>query len=185
MVGDIHGQYYDLLRIFDWRGFPPQNNYLFLGNYVDHGRQSIETICLLLAYKIKYSVNFFLLRGNHESVSVNIYEGFYEECKRRYDADLWTAFSDVFNCLPFAAIIEEKIFCCHGGLSPDLHSMEQIRRIKRPTEVSETLSPSTLDLSVFANPLINIRYLKSVFSMTCCGVIQIGTLLGGLKMMKV
>ena len=138
ICGDIHGQYYDLLRLFEYGGFPPEANYLFLGDYVDRGKQSLETICLLLAYKIKYPENFFVLRGNHECASINRIYGFYDECKRRYNIKLWKTFTDCFNCLPIAAIIDEKIFTMHGGLSPDLNSMEQIRRVMRPTDVSPT-----------------------------------------------
>jgi len=138
ICGDIHGQYYDLLRLFEYGGFPPEANYLFLGDYVDRGKQSLETICLLLAYKIKYPENFFLLRGNHECASINRIYGFYDECKRRYNIKLWKAFTDCFNCLPVAAIVDEKIFCMHGGLSPELTNMEQIRKIARPTDVPDT-----------------------------------------------
>eukprot|EP01111_Echinosteliopsis_oligospora_P002844 TRINITY_DN1447_c0_g1_i1.p1 TRINITY_DN1447_c0_g1~~TRINITY_DN1447_c0_g1_i1.p1 ORF type:complete len:337 (+),score=76.96 TRINITY_DN1447_c0_g1_i1:1645-2655(+) len=137
ICGDIHGQYYDLLRLFEYGGFPPESNYLFLGDYVDRGKQSLETICLLLAYKIKYPENFFILRGNHECASINRIYGFYDECKRRYNIRLWKTFTDCFNCLPIAAIIDEKIFCMHGGLSPDLKTMDQIRRVARPTDVPD------------------------------------------------
>ncbi|CAN1840921.1 Serine/threonine-protein phosphatase PP1 isozyme 1, partial [Linum perenne] len=126
LTGDIHGQYSDLLRIFENAGFPPRANYLFLGDYVDRGKQSLETICLLMAYKIKYPENMFLLRGNHECASLNRIYGFYDECKRRYSVRLWKLFTDSFNCLPVAALIEEKILCMHGGLSPDLHSLDQV-----------------------------------------------------------
>lgn len=138
ICGDIHGQYYDLLRLFEYGGFPPTANYLFLGDYVDRGKQSLETICLLLAYKIKYPENFFILRGNHECASINRIYGFYDECKRRYNIKLWKIFTDTFNCLPVAAIIDEKILCMHGGLSPELQNMEQIKRIMRPTDIPDT-----------------------------------------------
>lgn len=137
ICGDIHGQYYDLLRIFDYGGFPPEANYLFLGDYVDRGKQSLETICLLLAYKVKYPENFFLLRGNHECSSINRLYGFYDECKRRYNFKVWKMFGDCFNCLPVSAIIDDKIICMHGGLSPDLTNLEQVTRIMRPTEVPD------------------------------------------------
>ncbi|MCO5597733.1 hypothetical protein L7F22_051814 [Adiantum nelumboides] len=138
MAGDIHGQYSDLLRLFEYGGFPPQANYLFLGDYVDRGKQSLETICLMLAYKIKYPENFFLLRGNHECASINRIYGFYDECKRRFNVRLWKTFTECFNCLPVAALIDDKIFCMHGGLSPDLKNLDQVRNIGRPTDIPES-----------------------------------------------
>ncbi|KAI4806306.1 hypothetical protein KUCAC02_017135, partial [Chaenocephalus aceratus] len=85
------------------------------------GSQSLETICLLLAFKIKYPEKFFLLSGNHKCASINHIYGFYDESKRRFNITLWKTFTDCFNCLPIAVIIE-KIFCCLGGLSPDADS---------------------------------------------------------------
>ncbi|GJV26510.1 serine/threonine-protein phosphatase PP1 isozyme 3 [Tanacetum coccineum] len=138
ICGDIHGQYTDLLRLFEYGGFPPQANYLFLGDYVDRGKQSLETICLLLAYKVKYPENFFLLRGNHECASINRIYGFYDECKRRFNVKLWKTFTDCFNCLPVAALVDDKILCMHGGLSPDLTDFNQIRNLPRPTAIPDT-----------------------------------------------
>ncbi|XP_072965946.1 serine/threonine-protein phosphatase PP1-like [Typha angustifolia] len=138
ICGDIHGQYSDLLRLFEYGGFPPESNYLFLGDYVDRGKQSLETICLLLAYKIRYPDKFFLLRGNHESASINRIYGFYDECKRRFNSKLWKVFTDCFNCLPVAALIDGKILCMHGGLSPELNNLDQIRNLARPTDVPDT-----------------------------------------------
>lgn len=125
IVGDIHGQYSDLLRIFDYAGYPSEHkNYLFIGDYVDRGKQSIEVISLLLAFKIKYPNKFNLLRGNHESQAINRSYGFYDECKRRYTVTLWTEFCKCFNFMPVCAIVEDRILCMHGGLSPELHSLE-------------------------------------------------------------
>ena len=138
VCGDIHGQYYDLLRIFEHCGYPGEYNYLFLGDYVDRGKQSLETVCLLLCYKIKFPEKVTLLRGNHESSVTNRIYGFYDECKRRYNVRLWRSFTDLFNWLPVAAIIDEKILCMHGGLSPDLKTIQSIQEISRPTDIPDT-----------------------------------------------
>ena len=138
VCGDIHGQYYDLLRIFEHCGYPGEYNYLFLGDYVDRGKQSLETICLLLCYKIKYPDKVTLLRGNHESSVTNRIYGFYDECKRRYNVKLWKSFTELFNFLPVAALIDDKILCMHGGLSPDLKSINNITEIQRPTDIPDT-----------------------------------------------
>ncbi|GLT78737.1 hypothetical protein SLA2020_502650 [Shorea laevis] len=138
ICGDIHGQFSDLLKLLEYGGLPPHSSYLFLGDYVDRGKQSLETICLLLAYKIKYPEKVFLLRGNHECASMNRTHGFYDECRRRFNVKLWKTFTDCFNCLPVAALIDEKILCMHGGLSPDLHNLDQIRNLQRPIDIPET-----------------------------------------------
>jgi len=137
IVGDVHGQYTDLIRMFEMCGFPPNSNFLFLGDYVDRGKQSLETILLLLCYKLKFPENFFLLRGNHECANVTRVYGFYDECKRRCNIKVWKSFIDTFNCLPIAAIVAGKIFSVHGGLSPSLSHMDDIRQIARPTDVPD------------------------------------------------
>ena len=137
VCGDIHGQYPDLLKLFQLGGFPPEKNYIFMGDYVDRGKQSIECICLLLCYKIKYDENFFLLRGNHECASINRMYGFFDECKKRYNVKLWKAFVDLFNCFPIAACVDDKIFIVHGGLSPELKNLDQLQKIMRPTDIPE------------------------------------------------
>ena len=90
-----------------------------------------------MAYKIKYDENFFMLRGNHECGSINRIYGFYDECKKRYNLKLWKMFIECFNCLPIAASIDDKIILMHGGLSPELNSVDQLRKIVRPTDVPE------------------------------------------------
>jgi len=137
VCGDTHGQYHDLLKILAMGGFPPLSNYLFLGDYVDRASQSVETIALLLCYKIRYPGNVFLLRGNHECSALNRIYGFYDECKRRYSVKLWKVFGDCFNCMPVAALVADRIICMHGGLSPELESLAQIAALPRPTEVPE------------------------------------------------
>ena len=137
ICGDIHGQYRDLIRLFDFGGSPQKKQYLFLGDYVDRGKNSIECIALLLAYKVKYPKNIYLLRGNHESEMINRTYGFFDECRRRYNLRTWKIFSDCFNWLPIAALVNERILCMHGGISPDLQSLNNIKQIVRPTEVPD------------------------------------------------
>ncbi|KAH8299413.1 hypothetical protein KR044_001220, partial [Drosophila immigrans] len=135
VVGDLHGQYEDLLRILKIKGFPPRQRFLFLGDYVDRGKHSLETLTLLLCYKIKYPREVYLLRGNHESQSINQIYGFFDECKRRYSTKLWKAFVDCYSCMPVAAVVSNRVFCCHGGLSPSLSSIADINCLQRPTDI--------------------------------------------------
>ncbi|CAI2335635.1 unnamed protein product [Caenorhabditis sp. 36 PRJEB53466] len=121
ICGDVHGQYSDVLRLFDRGGFPPFVNYLFLGDYVDRGSQSLETVTLFLAYKVKYPGNFFMLRGNHECGAINRVYGFLDEVGRKYDSKiagtLWNNFQNCFACMPYTALVAGKILCMHGGIS--------------------------------------------------------------------
>jgi serine/threonine-protein phosphatase PP1 catalytic subunit len=137
LVGDIHGQFPDLLRLLENNGYPPDTRYLFLGDYIDRGKQGLECVVLLMSYKVKYSDKIFLLRGNHEDASINRIYGFYDECKRRYSVKLWKEFNDTLNCLPLAAVIDDKIFCVHGGLSPEMRKLDDIRNLPRPSAVPD------------------------------------------------
>jgi serine/threonine-protein phosphatase PP1 catalytic subunit len=140
-MGDIHGQFYDLLSLFKiCGGGPPNHKYLMIGDFVDRGMNSIEVMCLLLAYKIKYPDKIFLLRGNHECSAITKIYGFYDEVKRRYNLPLWRAFCSMFNYLPICAIIDERILCMHGGLSQEIGNkgLSYINtRIERPLEIPD------------------------------------------------
>ena len=135
ICGDIHGQYYDLLRVFDILKYPPQSTFLFLGDYVDRGKQSLECLLLLLCLKIKYPDKIFLLRGNHECEALNKMYGFFDECKRRLSIKCFKKIIALFNIMPISALINENILCMHGGLSKDLQNFEQINKILRPTDI--------------------------------------------------
>ena len=135
ICGDIHGQYYDLLRVFDILKYPPQSTFLFLGDYVDRGKQSLECLLLLLCLKVKYPDKIFLLRGNHECEALNKMYGFFDECKRRLSIKCFKKIITLFNIMPISALINENILCMHGGLSKELQNIEQINKILRPTDI--------------------------------------------------
>ena len=138
VAGDVHGQYTDLLRLFAAHGVPPTTRWLFLGDYVDRGPNSIEVISLLLGLKLRHPQRIFLLRGNHETSAVNKAYGFLAECRQRFSLQLYKLFSDVFNCLPVAALAGGgRILAMHGGISEKLRSWDQIRRLERPSEVPD------------------------------------------------
>jgi len=158
VVGDIHGQFFDMIEIFRIGGYCPDTNYLFLGrsreqekhewnvigyadtspsgDYVDRGLFSIETISLLVCLKLRYPSRVHLIRGNHESRGVTQSYGFYTECSRKYGtANVWHYFTDMFDYLSLSCVIDDKIFCVHGGLSPSIHSIDQIKIIDRFREI--------------------------------------------------
>jgi len=136
IVGDIHGQFYDLLELFKVGGFCPEVNYLFLGDYVDRGYYSVNTICLLICLRLRYPDRITLLRGNHETRKVTEIYGFYSECMRVYGhSDAWEEFVRCFNHLNIAAMVGTRILCVHGGLSPSVSTIDDIRTIDRQMEV--------------------------------------------------
>ena len=138
VCGDIHGQFFDLLEIFKIGGDIPYTNYLFLGDYVDRGYYSIECISLLLCLKIRYPNRIYLIRGNHESRQITQVYGFYDECIRKYgNSNVYKYFTDLFDYLPLATIIENKIFCVHGGLSPSIETIEHIQKLYRIQETPQ------------------------------------------------
>lgn len=136
ICGDLHGQIYDLLELFKKGGEIPNSRYIFMGDYVDRGYNGVEVLELLLALKVKYPEHITLLRGNHESRQICFAYGFYEEITRKYgNANPWEYFTDLFDYLPLAALVEGKIFCVHGGLSPYISTIDQIRLINRKMEI--------------------------------------------------
>jgi serine/threonine-protein phosphatase 2B catalytic subunit len=129
--GDIHGKYIDLLRIFEIGNFPPQSNYLFLGDYVDRGSFSIEVVAYMYALKIIHPKRVRMLRGNHECRQMTSFFNFREECEYKYDVNIYNAIMDSFDTLPLAATVNGKFLCVHGGLSPELPNLKAVNGVNR------------------------------------------------------
>ena len=133
VIGDIHGNIFDLVRIFAYTGLPPHSKFLFLGDYVDRGEYSVQVVMLLFSLMICYPDNVFLLRGNHEFEAMNFIYGFYNEIIQEFGGrNLYDKFNDTFQYMPLVALINERIFCVHGGISPNMSNIKQIYKIKRP-----------------------------------------------------
>jgi len=136
VCGDIHGQFYDLMELFNKGGEVPSTNYIFMGDYVDRGHNSVETFQLLMCLKVRWPQHVTLLRGNHESRQITQVYGFYDECMRKYgNANPWKYCVDVFDHLNLSAIIDGKVLCLHGGLSPEIRTLDQMRVIERIREI--------------------------------------------------
>ena len=150
ICGDVHGQFFDVLKIFELTGTPQYTQYLFLGDYVDRGDFSVETIIILLAYKIMYPNRIFLLRGNHESRRINTNYGFYDDVLNKYgNLNVWQMINNVFDMLPYAAIVDQDIYCVHGGLSPQLTSIHRLALQDRNQEIP---SEGILSDTVWSDP---------------------------------
>lgn len=136
VCGDIHGQFHDLMELFRIGGRLPDTNYLFMGDYVDRGYYSVETVSLLISLKVRYKDRITILRGNHESRQITQVYGFYDEVLRKYGtANVWKMFTSLFDYLPVTALIENNVFCLHGGLSPSIDTLDHIRSLDRIQEV--------------------------------------------------
>lgn len=156
VVGDLHGDFRDLRRIFTAFGHPSKHsvNYLFLGDYVDRGVNGLNVVALLFAYKLRFPDKVYLVRGNHESVMLTLMHGFYAECVAKSSRETWRRVCNVFDCLPLAAVIADQLFCVHGGISPELERPENVLGIARPCKIPSR-GHSLLSDMVWSDPSSN------------------------------
>eukprot|EP01013_Petalomonas_cantuscygni_P016887 TRINITY_DN3395_c0_g1_i1.p1 TRINITY_DN3395_c0_g1~~TRINITY_DN3395_c0_g1_i1.p1 ORF type:complete len:308 (+),score=61.99 TRINITY_DN3395_c0_g1_i1:206-1129(+) len=136
VCGDIHGQFFDLKELLRVGGDIPQTNYIFMGDFVDRGFFSVETFLYLMVLKCRFPRRVQLIRGNHESRQITQVYGFYDECLRKYGSvNVWRYCTDVFDVLALAALVDDRVFCVHGGLSPSITTLDQIAQLIRKVEV--------------------------------------------------
>ena len=179
IFGSIHGQFGDLMRFFKTYGVPDNDpifekkadiealDYLFLGNYVDRGTNSLEVICLLLALKLKFPKHIHLLRGSHEDKRINFNEGLAYECETRIKEDVnnpdsvFNKLNEVFEYLSLGAVIGNNIFCVHSGIGVNLERLNQIENIKKPFRINHNDHQSTdqkivMDL-LWSDPVLDVN----------------------------
>jgi protein phosphatase len=167
LVGDIHGNIDALLRIFGLFGFPPRSKYLFLGDYIDRGRNSCEVVFILYALKFLYPDDIHLLRGNHEFFSMSDAYGFRRECESRLPHHVYKRILRSFDALPIAARIGGN-YCVHGGLSPKLMTKETIGDLKKVSQTENYVESASCEL-LWSDPRAEIAEFEK--SPRGCGVL--------------